>query len=382
MKILIVNETLNDETNNGTAIATVNLINYLKNRGDEVRILCADESKKGLDGYFVAPSLNVLMFNNYVKKNGVVLAQADKKVIEEACKFADYIHIMLPLHLGAKTAQYAYQINKPVTAGFHMQAQNLSSHVFMQNNNMFNKIVYKHIYKHLYQYCDAIHYPTKFIEDIFEENIGLKTKAYIVSNGINDYVVKKEVKKPNEFKDKIVILSTGRYTKEKDQITLLKAINLSKHKKDILVILAGQGPLEKKYKKYVKKQRINHIFKFYGRKEIVDIINMADLYVHPALMELEGIAALEAMCCGKMSIVSDSTLAAPKLFAANNDCIFKHHNPKDLANKIDYYIDNPEEKKKIEDIYYNNRLDYDLDKCMQKMGEMIDEVYKNHKSGK
>ena len=45
MKVLIVCDVLGEE-NNGTTIATSNLIKYLKRQGDEVRILCADQDKK------------------------------------------------------------------------------------------------------------------------------------------------------------------------------------------------------------------------------------------------------------------------------------------------------------------------------------------------
>ena len=380
MKILIVNEIIQDEPNNGTALATANLISYLKSRGDEVRVLCANKNKNGEEGFYVVKKLNVLMFNSYVEKNGVVLATADKEIINEALDFAEYVHIMIPLHLGAKVAEMAYERGLPITAGFHMQAENLSSHVFMQNSKKFNKAVYKHIYNHVFKYCDAIHYPTKFIQDVFESNIKKKTNGYVISNGINKYVVKKEIKRPEYFENKILILSTGRFTKEKDQLTLIKAINKSKFKNDILLILAGQGPLEKKYKKYADKYKINHIFKFYNREEVVDIINMVDLYVHPALMELEGIAALEAMCVGKATLVSDSALAAPKLYAVSDDCIFKHKNYKDLALKMDLLLCDKNKLKKIEEMYYNNRVGFDQSKCMEKMGKMIDEVYKNHKA--
>ena len=80
--------------------------------------------------------------------------------------------------------------------------------------------VYKYIYKHMFKYCNAIHYPTKFIQDIFENNIGEKTNGYVISNGINDYVIKEAIPKSEELKNKIIILTTGRYSKEKDQITL------------------------------------------------------------------------------------------------------------------------------------------------------------------
>ena len=83
MNILVVSDVLADEVNNGTDIATVNLINYLKGRGDTVKVLCANESKKDDPDYFVVPTLNLYMLNNYVKKNNVILASADKKIIDK-----------------------------------------------------------------------------------------------------------------------------------------------------------------------------------------------------------------------------------------------------------------------------------------------------------
>ena len=56
-----------------------------------------------------------------------------------------------------------------------------------------------------------------------------------------------------EFKDKFLILSVGRYSREKSQDTLLKAIRYSKYKDKIQIILAGQGVKERYYKKLAKK---------------------------------------------------------------------------------------------------------------------------------
>ena len=46
MKITIVCDVLG-EPNNGTSIAAYNLINTLKNKGHDVKVLCPDELKKG-----------------------------------------------------------------------------------------------------------------------------------------------------------------------------------------------------------------------------------------------------------------------------------------------------------------------------------------------
>lgn len=377
MNITIVSDVLGAETN-GTTIATMNLYNYLKKVGHNVSFLCADQSKIGQDGYYVVPNLNVGPFNGYVKRNGVVLAKPDKKIINDAIKDADLVYIMIPLALGSAATKMAHEMNKPIIAGFHMQAQNLSSHFFMQNVKAFNKLVYKHIYKKVYQYLDGIHYPTEFIKHDFESKIKKNTPGYVISNGIHAYVQKREVCKPIEYQDKIVILSTGRYSKEKDQITLVKALHYSKYKDKIQLILAGQGPLENKLRKAAKGLPNEPLFKLFDRKEIIDVLNYSDIYVHPATAELEGIACLEAICVGKLTIVSDSEDSATKGFAADPKCIFKKHDYKDLASKIDYFIEHPEEKKRMEDIYLSNAGKYDQAKCMDKMGAMVDAIVQSH----
>ncbi len=238
-----------------------------------------------------------------------------------------------------------------------------------------NTLVYKYIYKHLYRYCDGIHYPTKFIRDVFESRIHKTTPGYVISNGVHSYVKQRNVEKPHDLQDKIVILSIGRYSSEKSQDTLIKAVSRSAYKNKIQLIIAGQGLKEKKYKRLAKKLHIQPVFKFYSRNEIIDVLNYCDLYVHPAVDELEGIACLESIACGKMTIVSDSHNSATKNFAIDEKCIFKHRNAKDLARVIDYWIDHPEARAEYERKYLVSSVIYRQDECMQKMEEMIKETH-------
>ena len=71
MIITIVCDVLGEE-NNGTVVATMNLIRYLKSRGHTVRVLCADQTKIGEENYFVVPNYNFPKFiDSYIKKVGV-----------------------------------------------------------------------------------------------------------------------------------------------------------------------------------------------------------------------------------------------------------------------------------------------------------------------
>lgn len=377
MIITVVCDILGEE-NNGTAVVTMNLIRYLQSEGHTVRILCADQSKKGMENYFVVPNMNFgKALNSLVNKVGVTLAKPDKDIIFQALYESDHVHIMLPLGLGLATAKMASALKISITAGFHMQAENLTSYIGLKKIRPVNTLVYKYIYKHLYRYCDGIHYPTEFIRGVFESRTKKKTPGYVISNGVHSYVQKRSVEKPEEMKDKIVILSTGRYSGEKSQDTLIKAISKSAYKDRIQLILAGQGLKDKKYKKLAKSLPVRPIFKIYGRNEIIDVLNYCDLYVHPAVDELEGIACLEAIACGKLTIVSDSKNSATKEFAIDGKCIFRHKKANDLARVIDFWIEHPEERAGYERKYLESSAVYRQEDCMQRMGEMIFKTHDN-----
>ena len=160
---------------------------------------------------------------------------------------------------------------------------------------------------------------------------------------------------------------------------MIKAVALSKHKDKIQLILGGQGTKEKYYKKLAKRLPVPPVFKFFSRKEIIDVLNYADIYVHPAEFELEGISCLEAVACGKLTIVSDSELSATKEFAIDEKCIFKKRNACSLAALLDYWIEHPEERKIYEEKYLNRAISYEQDVCMERMEKMFLEV-RNAKS--
>ena len=70
MIVTVACDVLGNE-NNGTSTAAMNLIRYLKSKGHDVRVICPDADKKGEPGYYVVPTMNFHIFNDYVAKNGV-----------------------------------------------------------------------------------------------------------------------------------------------------------------------------------------------------------------------------------------------------------------------------------------------------------------------
>lgn len=374
MIITIVCDVLGQE-NNGTTIAAMNLIRYLESQNHTVKILCSQQENPD-NNFYMVESRDFWIFNDYVKKNGVSLAKPDEDIIAKAIDGSDIVHIMLPFALGRKSAEYAYSKHIPVTAGFHVMAENFSSHIFMKNSSIVNRLTYAHFEK-MYKYCSAIHYPTQYLRDLFEKIYG-KTNGYVISNGVNS--IFKPIPHEFDLNNKITILYSGRYSKEKCQSVLIKAIDKSKYKNKIELILAGTGPMKEKLEKLAKKKNVNANFNFYAREEMVKVINTAYLYVHAADIEAEGISCLEAISCGVVPIICNSPKSATKFYALDERSLYKKNDYKELAKKIDYWIDNPSLREEASKKYIEmSKEKFDQTACMKKMEEMLLETIANYK---
>lgn len=243
MNITIVCDVLGEE-NNGTTLAAMNLIRALRAKGHTVTILCPDAQKQGVPGYAVVPTRNLGIFNGYVKSNGVQLAKPDDAVIRQAIQGADIVHVMLPFVLGRRAAQLAKAQGIPVSAGFHAMAENFTSHIFMENCAPVNRLTY-HVFSKTYKMVDAIHYPTQFLRDLYEKMYG-PTNGYVISNGVNAVFGPQNVEKPAEYAGKFIIVATGRYSKEKNQAVLIRAVNRSKYRDRISWFWQAPAPRKRR----------------------------------------------------------------------------------------------------------------------------------------
>lgn len=373
MKICIVADVLG-EPNNGTTLACLNLINELRYEGHEVRILCSDKSKKGKEGYFIVPTLYLPFLMKKLERNNVSLSKPDKRIVEESLDGVDICHLMIPFALSRAALKVCLKKGIPVTAGFHCQAENFSAHIAMMNGTFFNNAIYKNFYRCVYGKVDAIHYPTQFIKDLFEEKTNCLTKGYVISNGVNDIFKKKEDCEKVPYQ----ILMIGRLSKEKSQETLLKAVSLSEYRDKIKLVLAGQGPRRAYLERLAGRLGIDVRMNFYPREELVKVINESELYVHSSKIEIEAISCLEAIRCGLVPVISDSPRSATGAFAIDERCRFRYDDPSDLAVKIDYWLAHPEERAAMSEAYLGFSGQFDQTACMKKMTEMFEEVIKDH----
>lgn len=371
MKVTVVCDVLGEE-NNGTTVAAMNLIRHLKSKGHELTVVCPDEDRRGEEGFVCTGIRNLGPLNGYVRKNGVTLARVDRRLLRAAVSGSEVIHLLTPFPLSWAAIELAEELNIPVTASFHCQAENFSSHVFMKNSKAFNRGVYKVFYKKVFSHCAAVHYPTEFIRRTFEESVGYKTNAYVISNGVNGIFTRCDCERPEPLRGKKVVVFSGRYSPEKRHDILIKAAALSRYKDELQLVFAGAGPLKKKLSRQAERCGIlPPIFSFFSRPELVKVLNTADLYVHPAEIEIEAISCLEAISCGLVPVISDSERSATKYFAIGEDNLFRVNDPEDLARKMDFWLSHPEEKERCRNEYAGFASTVDQLACMNRMEQML-----------
>ena len=381
MNITIVCDVLG-EANNGTSLAAYNLINTLVEKGHNVKVVCPDPDKMGRQGYYILRELNVGPLNGYLKKNGVSLARGDKTVIYQACKDADIVHGLVPFNASKRALKFCHKNGIPFTAGFHMQAENFTSHIFMMASNLVNKATYSYLWSTYFNKVDAVHYPTEFIRDYVKQYNKKNVPAYVISNGVNfKYFYPNKVERPDNLKNKFIIIMSGRLSKEKNQQELLYAVKRSKYEKNIQIILTGDGPRRKYLMKLIKRLNFTNppIQKLYKHEELHDALWMGDLYVHTSIVEIEAISCLEAIACGMVPVIADSRKSATRKFAIDERCLYKSRCTRDLAEHIDYWIEHPNERKELSTKYQEFIKQFDFEKCMDNMEKMLVEVKNNYK---
>ena len=370
MKIVIVCDVLGEE-NNGTTIAAMNLIRTLSAKGHELRVVCPDPGRAGAEGFYVVPQLSLGPLNAYIKKNNVTIARLDRGVLEAALHDADVIHVMMPFALGKAAAVYAHAHGIPLTAGFHCQAENVTGHIFLKDLSLASRTAYRIFYRRLYRYCDCVHYPTQFICDTFEAVVGT-TPHRVISNGVGSAFIPRPVARPASLQDRYIVLFTGRYSPEKSHDVLIDAVARSRHKNEIRLIFAGSGPRKEAMVRRALKRDIPLPFmRFYSREELIDVINSADLYVHPAEIEIESIACLEAIACGRVPLIADSPRSATRYFALTERNLFRYNDSADLAEKMDWWLEHPEERERCSAEYLGFSSQFDFDRCMDAMEQML-----------
>ncbi|MDR0314830.1 MAG: glycosyltransferase [Oscillospiraceae bacterium] len=373
MKILLVIDQY-FSANNGMTISARRFVGILREHGNEVRIVST--GKEG-DTQYLMDRVRVPIFDKVIQEQGMQFAKTDIPLLKEAIKWADIVHFQAPFMISHNGIMLCKDFNVPYTAAFHVQPENVTSTLHLSKIQPINAILYWAAKRYVFRYCSHIHCPSNFIAKELRRH-NYKGKIHVISNGIDPDFKYRKIEKSEQFKDKFIILTIGRLSIEKRQDLLMHAVEKSKYKDQIQVIIAGQGPLKKKLEKLASKMDFPVLIKFFSKEDLLDIIAMSDLYAHPAEVEIEAMSCMEAFASGLVPIICDSKKSATPQFALDKDSLFEKGNADDLAQKIDYWIENTKRRKNSELEYSQAAKKYDLDNCVRQIEDMFKEALREH----
>ena len=163
----------------------------------------------------------------------------------------------------------------------------------------------------------------------------------------------------------------GRLSAEKRQDVLIDAVNRCAYRDRIQLILAGQGPKLETLRKRAEKLPIPPIIQFFPKAELLDVLAMSDLYVHAADVEIEAISCMEAFASGLVPIIANSPKSATPQFALDDRSLFTAGDSADLAEKIEYWLDNEDERRYMEGRYAEHGRAFDIDHCVSQIEDMF-----------
>lgn len=364
MKLLIVcSEYFN--SSNGLSISTQRFVKEFRKLGDDVRILASDNG--GTPDYSVS-IMNIPLVDDIMDKQNFHFAEPNFKVAREAIEWADLIHIEDPFPLSVVVAKLANRMGVPITGTFHLYPENMTASVPIFDFSLSNRNIMNVFRRNVYKYCAAIQCPTEKVKKRLEE-CGYKSKLVVISNGIPSEYIAEEPS--DEHNDVFTLISVGRYSNEKDQITLIKALKESAHAEQIQLILAGRGPKEDMYRTMGDSLPLKPIMRFYSQEELHSEVRKADLYVHCANVEIEGMACMEAFAAGTVPIIADSKLSSTSVYALTDKNIYSAGDSVDLAAKIDYWFENRIELSDMSRRYIALAHTLSIEESAKKVHEMM-----------
>lgn len=373
---------------NGTTATALRFAKELEKKGHTVKLLGVEPQTKEIKddnyaNYVGFEKWNFPCFEWLVEKEGFMFAKKDDKKMVEVLKECDVVHLFLPFPFENRARLIAEALNIPVTGAFHLQPDTITYTIYMQKLGFITSGIYKGFYSYFYKNIKQIHCPSEMISDQLTKRKYKGCEFNVISNGVSPFFHPVKAEKPAELKDKFVVLMVGRLSREKRQDIIIKALSKSKHNKDIQLILSGQGPNEKTLRKEANKHLANPIIiGFNSREKLRDILCYSDLYIHASDAEIEGISCIEAIACGLVPVISDSPISATNRYALDKEhCIFHKDDAKDLANKIDYFFDNPSARDELSSKYIEYSKGFALDKEVDRFEKFLEKGisdYKNH----
>jgi glycosyltransferase involved in cell wall biosynthesis len=358
LRILIASQIYSD--GNGQGGFTLRLAENLVKQGYQVKVLMPSDRLKSysvtVNGVEVEKIAAIHMSMLHPAIYITPLPMPDVKRIFQ--DFApDIVHIQDHYFLCQAVASEAHRRSLPLVGTNHFLPENIIP-FFVGHPRLYNlagRILWK-MMSRVFNKTDAVTTPSHAAAKILRQQ-DIHFPVHVISNGVdtghfnsNSKADRQDIRrKYNLAPGKTIFLYVGRLDGEKRVDILLQAASGLSQTNFQLAIVGGG----------IKAQALQHQAHHLGLDECVIFLGYvpaadlqalyvsADIFVMPSPAELQSIATLEAISCGKPALVANAR-ALPELVAHGvNGYLFEADNPIDATRWMNKLLETPEQWAKM-----------------------------------
>lgn len=220
-----------------------------------------------------------------------------------------------------------------------------TSHNTFENKKWFTQLAYSK--------ADLITCGTKVKENLVDYYRIPEKRITVIHNAVKPFaenIVIDETIKALHEKKKFIVGNIGRLSKQKGMEYYIKCIPMvmQEHPEAFFVIV-GSGEDEKKLRNLAFELEVEKDICFMGyRSDIQNLMSQMDLIVLSSLWEGLPLTPIEAFSVEKTIVATDVDGTKEIVEDGVNGLLVKAKNEKEIAEKINYLLDNPSKKKEFE----------------------------------
>ena len=378
---------------NGLDESARRTVKALREAGQEVRVLSGKnfENPDGPQPDYPMEKFHFPLMQPMLDSFGYAYADWHGPIIEEAVRWADVVHLEETFFLHHAVMNCAKKLGKPITGTYHVHPENIVYNCLgFAGGNLICQILYRYWCRIFYDNYKYLQCPTDNVRDRLIRH-RVKAKCFTLSNGVIPDKCIRPTTPPKDYFDEnrpLDLIYIGRTAIEKDQPTLYKAIRMSKYAKRIRLHIAGRGPKLEAYTRMANKLYedgvvgYKPIVGFYNREELRQLAAKADLAVHCAIVEVEGMSITEAMQQAVVPVIATARYSGTDTYALDSCSKFPAKDAKALAQRIDYWFDHPQERWEMGFKYAQSMEQYKISNCAKKLVEMFQKAILEAKNEK
>ncbi|AKB66674.1 glycosyltransferase [Methanosarcina mazei] len=188
------------------------------------------------------------------------------------------------------------------------------------------------------------------------KKLNVNTNVRVLPNGFKSdlFYMRNSIECRNTLNlplDRKIILSIGNLSEIKGHKYLIETMQeISKHRKDILCIIVGAGPLDKNLRKQIIAAKLQNYVKLVGGKPHTEIpfwISACDLFVLPSLNEGNPTVLVECLGCGK-PFIGTKVGGIPEIITSDDyGYLVEPSNAHDLTKSIEMALNKNWDEEKI-----------------------------------